>query len=146
MDVIVIGAGVVGLAIARRFAIAGQSVMVLEQHPTPGQETSSRNSEVLHAGIYYRPGSLKARLCVQGREQLVAYCQQRQVPHRLLGKLILATDEPGEATLAKLQTTAAANGVSLEDLSQPQVAKLEPEVACRRGSGRRTPALSIPTH
>ncbi|WP_127559983.1 NAD(P)/FAD-dependent oxidoreductase [Saccharospirillum alexandrii] len=132
MDVIVIGAGVVGLAIARRFAIAGQSVMVLEQHPTPGQETSSRNSEVLHAGIYYRPGSLKARLCVQGREQLVAYCQERQIPHRLLGKLILATDEPGEAALAKLQTTAAANGVSLEDLSQPQVARLEPEVACRR--------------
>lgn len=132
MDVIVIGAGVVGLAIARRFALAGQSVMVLEQHPTPGQETSSRNSEVLHAGIYYRPGSLKAQLCVQGREQLVAYCERRQIPHRLLGKLILATDEAGEATLARLQATAATNGVSLDDLSQQQVASLEPAVACRR--------------
>jgi len=132
MDVIVIGAGVVGLAIARRFSQAGQSVLVLEQHPTPGQETSSRNSEVLHAGIYYRPGSLKARLCVEGREQLVAYCQQRQIPHRLLGKLILATDEAGEATLDTLQGTAATNGVSLDDLSQQQVARLEPEVSCRR--------------
>lgn len=131
MDVLVIGAGVVGLAVARRFALAGQSVMVLEQHPTPGQETSSRNSEVLHAGIYYRPGSLKAQLCVQGREQLVDYCKRRQIPHRLLGKLILATDEAGESTLARLQTTAASNGVLLDDLSQQQVTQLEPSVACR---------------
>ena len=109
MDVIVIGAGVVGLAIARRFAIAGQSVMVLEQHPTPGQETSSRNSEVLHAGIYYRPGSLKARLCVQGYEQLVAYCQHRQIPHRITGKLILATDEAGIEGWQKAGIVAAAD-------------------------------------
>ncbi|WP_037340990.1 NAD(P)/FAD-dependent oxidoreductase [Saccharospirillum impatiens] len=131
MDVIVIGAGVVGLAIARRFALAGQSVLVLEQHPTPGQETSSRNSEVLHAGIYYRPGSLKARLCVQGYEQLVAYCQDRHVPYGLPGKLILATDEAGEAKLEQLQANAAANGVSLESLAQKQVAEREPAVSCR---------------
>lgn len=131
MDVIVIGAGVIGLAIARRFSQAGQSVVVLEQHPTPGQETSSRNSEVLHAGIYYRPGSLKAQLCVQGYEHLLAYCQHRQIPHQILGKLILATDEAGEATLTRLQHTAAANGVALEDLSKAQVARLEPAVTCR---------------
>lgn len=141
MDVIVIGAGVVGLAIARRFSQAGQSVLVLEQHPTPGQETSSRNSEVLHAGIYYRPGSLKARLCVQGYEQLVAYCQHRQIPHRVTGKLILATDEAGEATLARLQATAAANGVALDQLSEAQVAGLEPAVHCR--SALRSPKTGI---
>ncbi|MEX1216463.1 NAD(P)/FAD-dependent oxidoreductase [Saccharospirillum sp.] len=131
MDVIVIGAGVVGLAIARRFALAGQSVLVLEQHPTPGQETSSRNSEVLHAGIYYRPGSLKARLCIQGYEQLVAYCQDRHLPFQLPGKLILATDEAGEITLTGLQANAAANGVSLTTLTQDQVAEREPAVSCR---------------
>jgi L-2-hydroxyglutarate oxidase LhgO len=131
MDVIVIGAGVVGLAIARRFSLEGLSVMVLEQHPTPGQETSSRNSEVLHAGIYYRPGSLKANFCVQGYQQLVAYCQQRHIAHQLPGKLILATDEAGEATLERLQANAAANGVTLTMLDKSQVASKEPAVACR---------------
>ncbi|MEX2367205.1 MAG: NAD(P)/FAD-dependent oxidoreductase [Pseudohongiellaceae bacterium] len=131
MDVIVIGAGVVGLAVARRFALAGQSVLVLEQHPTPGQETSSRNSEVLHAGIYYRPGSLKASLCVQGYEQLVAYCRDRHIPHALPGKLILATDAAGETKLEQLQANAAANGVPLQWLAQQQVAGLEPAVSCR---------------
>lgn len=131
MDVIVIGAGVVGLAIARRFALASQTVLVLEQHPTPGQETSSRNSEVLHAGIYYRPGSLKARLCVQGYEQLVAYCQDRHLPYQRPGKLILATDEAGETQLDQLHVKAAANSVSLKRLTHSQVASMEPAVSCR---------------
>lgn len=131
-DVTVIGAGVVGLAIARRFAVSGKSVLVLERHGHPGEETSSRNSEVIHAGLYYRPDSLKARLCVAGYRQLLEYCAARSVPYRIPGKLILASDEAGEARLAGIQTSARANGVDLVGpLTLDQVHKMEPSVHCR---------------
>ena len=131
VDCIVIGAGVVGLAVARRLARAGLDTLVLEREATHGTQTSSRNSEVIHAGIYYPPGSLKARLCVQGREQLYSYCNLRGVPHRRCGKLILAAEEAERATLQCYFETARRNGVTdLEWLTPAQVAALEPAVRC----------------
>ena len=91
VDCVVIGAGVVGLAMARQLALAGREVIVLEAAGMIGTETSSRNSEVIHAGIYYPTGSLKARLCVAGKHRLYAYCAEHGVPHRRCGKLIVAT-------------------------------------------------------
>src|SRR3954452_19698186 len=92
VDCVVIGAGVVGLAIARALALAGREVLVLEAADAIGTHTSSRNSEVIHAGLYYPPGSLKARLCVEGRQALYAYCEQRGIAHQRLGKIVVATD------------------------------------------------------
>ena len=92
VDAVVIGAGVVGLAVARALALAGREVVILEAEDAIGTHTSSRNSEVIHAGIYYPKGSLKARACVAGRELLYDYCAERGVPHRRCGKLIVATD------------------------------------------------------
>src|SRR6476660_6253048 len=91
LDVAVIGAGVVGLAVARALSLAGREVMVLEAESAIGTHTSSRNSEVIHAGIYYPTGSLKARLCVSGREALYPYCEAEGVPHERVGKIIVAT-------------------------------------------------------
>ncbi|MCF8147407.1 MAG: FAD-dependent oxidoreductase, partial [Sulfuritalea sp.] len=91
VDAIVIGAGVVGLAVARAMALQGREVMVLEAANAIGTGVSARNSEVIHSGIYYPSGSLKARLCIDGRAQLLAYCQERGIAHRLCGKLIVAT-------------------------------------------------------
>src|SRR3954462_4434495 len=93
VDAVVIGAGVVGLAVARALALQGREVRTLEAADAIGTETSSRNSEVIHAGLYYPPGSLKARLCVAGRHALYAYCAARGVPARAVGKIIVATDE-----------------------------------------------------
>src|SRR6187402_1541055 len=92
VDAIVIGAGVIGLAVARELALAGREVLILDGDARFGAWTSSRNSEVIHAGLYYPPGSLKAELCVEGRDLLYAYCEARNVPHRRLGKLIFAAD------------------------------------------------------
>ena len=91
VDAVVIGAGVVGLAVGRALALSGREVLVLESENAIGTGTSSRNSEVIHAGIYYPAGSLKARLCVQGKQMLYAYCAERGVAHQRLGKLIVAT-------------------------------------------------------
>src|SRR5881409_686408 len=96
IDCIVAGAGVVGLAIAREAAARGLDTLIIEAADAIGTETSSRNSEVIHAGIYYSQGSLKARFCVAGREMLYRYCSERSVPHRRCGKLIVATDEAQE--------------------------------------------------
>src|SRR6187455_3887531 len=93
IDCAVIGAGVVGLAIARELALAGREVVILEAENAIGTHTSSRNSEVIHAGIYYPKGSLKARACVAGKERLYEYCVAHGVPHRRCGKLIVATDQ-----------------------------------------------------
>src|ERR1700730_8246750 len=93
VECVVIGAGVVGLAVARALALAGIEVVVLERAYGIGFETSSRNSEVIHAGIYYPPGSLRARACVAGRQMLYAYCAEHGVPHKRLGKLIVACDD-----------------------------------------------------
>lgn len=111
LDCVVIGGGVVGLAIARRLAIAGREVIVLESEPLTGSITSSRNSEVIHAGLYYATGSRKAELCVKGREALYAYCRERHVPHRQCGKLVVASSAAEVAYLEKLLKQAAANGV-----------------------------------
>ncbi len=91
IETVIVGAGVVGLAVARAMALAGKEVLVLESEDAFGTGTSSRNSEVIHAGIYYPAGSLKARLCVQGRQMLYAYCLERGIPHKRCGKLIVAT-------------------------------------------------------
>lgn len=131
VDVVVIGAGVIGLAVARAFAIAGRDVMVLEREASIGMGTSSRNSEVIHAGIYYPTGSLKALLCVQGRKALYAYCQQRGVPHRNCGKLIVANTSSQLAALPDIMTKAAANGVDdLVLLTREQVRSMEPQLEC----------------
>ena len=111
VDCVVIGAGVVGLAVARQLAQAGREVIVLERQDMIGTETSSRNSEVIHAGIYYPTGSLKARSCVAGKHKLYAYCAEHGVPHRRCGKLIVATNEAQKATLEQIRAKAAANGV-----------------------------------
>lgn len=113
MDAVVIGAGVVGLAIAREMALRGRDVLVVEQGASIGEGISSRNSEVIHAGIYYPPQSLKAQLCVQGRRMLYNYCQRRQIDHRKTGKWIVATHPDQRAELQRLQHQAGRNGVDL---------------------------------
>jgi L-2-hydroxyglutarate oxidase LhgO len=131
IDAVVIGAGVVGLAVARELALQGQEVMVLESENAIGTGTSSRNSEVIHAGIYYPTGSLKARLCVQGKQMLYAYCAERGVAHRRLGKLIVATRPEQVAQLDAIQAKAAANGVhDLQWLSAAEAKALEPALHC----------------
>src|SRR5262245_438454 len=111
VEVVIAGAGVIGLAIARALALAGRDVIVLEAADAFGSVTSSRNSEVIHAGIYYPRGSLKARLCVRGRQQLYEYCESHGVPHRRCGKLIVATSREQLSELEKIRGAAAANGV-----------------------------------
>jgi L-2-hydroxyglutarate oxidase LhgO len=131
VDCVVIGAGVVGLAVARALALAGQEVIILERNDLIGGETSSRNSEVIHAGIYYPAGSLKARLCVAGRERLYTYCESHGVGHRRIGKLIVASSAAQVADLQALQRKAAANGVDdLQWMEPPQARRLEPAVRC----------------
>ncbi len=128
-DVIVVGAGVVGLATAAALARSGRAVIVIEKNSGIAQETSARNSEVIHAGIYYPEGSLKAALCVAGREALYERCGQRKIPHRKLGKLIVATDAAEEKTLEKLHAQGTANGVSgLELVGTREVSRLEANV------------------
>jgi L-2-hydroxyglutarate oxidase LhgO len=133
-DTVIIGAGVVGLAIARELALAGREVIVLEKNATIGEETSARNSEVIHAGLYYPRGSLKARFCVEGRQQLYEYCEAKHVPHRRCGKLLVAT-HPGQLQkLDSVRAAAVANGVTdLEPLSAQDVQKLEPHVHALAG-------------
>ena len=126
----VIGAGVVGLAVARAFARQGRETLLLEAAATFGTETSSRNSEVIHAGIYYPPGSLKAQTCVAGRDLLYEFCDRYGIHHRRCGKLIVATSAAQLARLSGLQEAARANGVQLEPLSCAQALALEPQLAC----------------
>lgn len=128
---VVIGAGVVGLAVGRALAQSGREVIVLEAADTIGSGTSSRNSEVIHAGIYYPAGSLKARLCVQGKELLYAYCQQKGVEHRRCGKLIVATSAEQVDQLEQIQRKAQSNGVcDMQWLSREQAKALEPALEC----------------
>jgi L-2-hydroxyglutarate oxidase LhgO len=133
VECVVIGAGVVGLAVARQLARAGREVIVLEAADMVGTETSSRNSEVIHAGIYYPTGSLKAQSCVAGKELLYAYCAEHGVPHQRCGKLIVATSEEQVPTLEQIKAKAAANGVTdLAWLGPEEVQELEPAVSCVR--------------
>ncbi len=131
LDCVVIGAGVVGLAVARSLALDGREVVILEANDAIGQETSSRNSEVIHAGIYYAAGSLKARLCVEGKQRLYAYCAERGVAHVRCGKLIVATSPQQEPQLQRLRAQALANGVDdLQPLSEREAVALEPALHC----------------
>jgi L-2-hydroxyglutarate oxidase LhgO len=131
VDCVVIGAGVVGLAIARALAISGREVFVVESQPSIGMETSSRNSEVIHAGLYYPTGSLKAKLCVGGRDALYAYCAERGVPHRRCGKLIVAAADTQREKLAAIHAQAHANGCTeVAALTAEEVRALEPALSC----------------
>jgi len=131
VDCVVIGAGVIGLAVARSLALAGREVIVVESARTIGTETSSRNSEVIHAGIYYPQNSLKALLCVSGKSALYSYCQERQIPHKACGKLIVATDPSQIVGLEKLAAQAEKNGVhDLRRMTLDQVSQLEPDIRC----------------
>src|ERR1044072_7933789 len=131
IDCAVIGAGVVGLAVGRRLAMTGREVVVLEAEEHFGTHTSSRNSEVIHAGIYYPTGSLKARLCVAGRKALYGYCAEHAVNHRRIGKVIVACDDSERAGLAKYHEQAVTNGCAdLRMLSAGELAEMEPEVRC----------------
>ncbi len=129
VETVVIGAGVVGLAVALQLARAGQGVLVLEAQTHFGTETSSRNSQVIHAGIYYPPGSLKAQLCVRGRDLLYGFCAERGVAHKRLGKIIFAANEAELGILDGIAARAAAAGVTLARLGASEAAALEPALA-----------------
>jgi L-2-hydroxyglutarate oxidase LhgO len=129
IDVAVIGGGVTGLAAARAIAMGGRSVCVLERHPRPGLDTSTRNSGVIHAGIYYPTGSLKARLCVEGRQLLYEFCAAHNVPHQRCGKIIVSNDAHETAGLELLLARGRANGVEGLELVDPAfIAAREPNV------------------
>jgi L-2-hydroxyglutarate oxidase LhgO len=134
IEAIVVGAGVVGLAIARALALAGREVLVVEREKAIGTGISSRNSEVIHAGLYYPAGSLKTRLCIEGRRQLYAYCRANGIAHRPCSKLVVATDAGEVAKLDTLLAAARANGLTGDDALQPLDAaaaqRLEPALRC----------------
>ena len=127
-DVVVVGAGAVGLACAAELSRTGLSVVVAERHATPGQETSSRNSQVVHAGIYYPEGSLKARLCVRGNRSLPEFCEAHGIPCRRIGKWLLAVESREEARLAEVVAGGRANGVVLEEVPLSRFRAEEPHV------------------
>jgi len=134
IDCAVIGAGVIGLAIARELALAGREVVILESESHIGEHTSSRNSEVIHAGIYYPKGSLKARLCVEGKQLLYAYCADHGVPHKKVGKIVVAVADDEVAALKGYVQKAEGNGVTdLRWLSREQLRELEAQVECVAG-------------
>lgn len=142
IDCAVIGAGVVGLAVARELALAGREVIILEAEDAIGTHTSSRNSEVIHAGIYYPTNSLKARFCVEGKHLLYAYCREREIPHRQTGKVIVATDGSERDAVGGYIEKAAANGVDdLRLLSAQEMSEMEP--ALKSVAGVFSPSTGI---
>lgn len=133
VDTVVIGAGVVGLAIARALSFSGREVIVLEQHLNAGQETSSRNSEVIHAGIYYPNNSLKAKLCVQGNSMLYDYCHSRDIEHNRIGKLIVATDRTQIPNLQEIYKKGISNGVTdLQIIDSGEIRDIEPNLYSKK--------------
>ncbi|TVP57387.1 MAG: FAD-dependent oxidoreductase, partial [Halomonadaceae bacterium] len=137
---VVIGAGVIGLAVARALAMTGREVMLLEAGDREGEGISSRNSEVIHAGLYYPPGSRKAVMCRQGREALYRYCEQRPIPVRQCGKWLVATEPEQLPRLQELQDNAAANHVSLTPVSAERLAA---EPALRAVAALESPLTGI---
>ena len=130
-DCVVVGAGVIGLAVARALALAGREVIVLEAHDCIGSEISSRNSEVIHAGIYYPAGSLKAMFCVAGRKQLYRYCEAHHVPFKRCGKFIIAAEERQQSELQAIWEKARINGVDdIVFLEQKEMQRREPQIKC----------------
>lgn len=141
-DVAVVGGGVVGLAALHHLAAAGLNAVLFERHDACGRETSSRNSEVIHGGMYYAPGSLKARLCVAGRRRLVRFAEERGVPFRLCGKVIVAVDDAEVAGLERILATGRENGVEdLRLVSGAEVARMHPGV--RAVAGLHSPATGV---
>ncbi len=130
-DVVVIGGGIVGLATARAVvrADAARSVVVLEKEPAVGMHQSGRNSGVIHAGVYYRPGSVKARLCTAGRTSMVEYCKEHGIDHEVCGKVVVAANAAEQVQLSELAKRCEANGVRAELIDQEQLRELEPHVA-----------------
>jgi L-2-hydroxyglutarate oxidase LhgO len=142
IDCAIIGAGVVGLAIGRALAQAGREVVVIERNAAIGEETSSRNSEVVHAGLYYPPGSLKAKLCVSGRESLYTYCAEKRVPFQRCGKLVVATAAAQAGKIARIAGTARRNGVDdVVELTSAGIADFEP--ALRAAAALWSPSTGI---
>ncbi len=144
VDIIIIGAGVIGLAVAAEISARrpGCQPVLIDKNEKFGLETSSRNSEVVHAGIYYPTGSLKAKLCVEGKELLYRFCKKWQIPHQRCGKIIVANSAEEASSLEELLSTARANGVSdLEELSSSQVARLEPHI--RASTALLSPSTGI---
>src|SRR5688572_15790552 len=142
LDTVVIGAGVVGLAVARALSLAGREVTLVEREPRLGAHASSRNSEVIHAGLYYPTGSLKAELCVAGRRALYAYCGEALVEHARLGKIIVATRDEEIPALQRILIQARANGVDdIALMDAAEVRAVEPEV--RAVCGLHSPSTGI---
>ena len=134
VECIVVGAGVIGLAIARRLAVAGYDTLILDSAASIGSGISSRNSEVIHAGIYYPPNSLKALMCVEGKEMLYDFCASRAVAHERCGKLVVADSIDQLPDIAEISARAKANGVlDIQSLSSEAISRLEPEVSCVGG-------------
>ena len=142
IEAVIVGAGVVGLACARALALAGRDVLVLERHDAIGTEVSARNSEVIHAGIYYPKRSVRAELCVAGRRQLYDYLESHQLPYRRCGKLIVASDEAQAEELGDIAARAQANGVNdLQEISGAEAMRLEP--ALKAASALLSPSTGI---
>lgn len=141
-DVAVVGGGVVGLAVLECAAAAGREAILLERRPAWGRETSSRNSEVVHGGMYYAPGSLKARLCVEGGRMLYRFCRERGVPHNRCGKVIAAVEAGEEQALARIEAAGRENGVEgLRFLSRAELAEIAPGV--RAGAALYSPNTGV---
>nr|GMD00260.1 L-2-hydroxyglutarate dehydrogenase, mitochondrial isoform X1 [Ipomoea batatas] len=147
VDAVVVGAGIVGIAVARELAVKhGRDVLVIDSAPTFGTATSSRNSEVIHAGIYYPPNSLKARFCVRGKELLYKYCKDHEVPHKEIGKLIVATGSSEIPKLSALMTRGIENGVDgLRMIEAYEARRLEPELQCIKALWSPTSGI-VDTH
>ncbi|MGZ8310680.1 MAG: NAD(P)/FAD-dependent oxidoreductase [Allosphingosinicella sp.] len=130
VDAIIIGAGIIGLAVARELAVAGREVLLLERETRFGAATSSRNSEIIHTGLYYPPGSLKSALCVEGRDRLYAYCADRGVPHRRIGKIVFAGDPAQAPALDAIEERARLAGAGpLQRLTPAGARRIEPELS-----------------
>jgi len=130
IDILIIGAGVVGLAVAKELSCIRKDIIIVEKNKSFGQETSSRNSEVIHGGMYYPSGTLKAELCIHGRHLLYQLCNQKKIPHKKIGKLIVATDKDELSALEAILAQGKSNGVEgLRLITEAQIKKLEPEVS-----------------